>query len=82
MKYNNTLLKSQKMGQEQSKVDPKGTNLPLQLTSFLEQMRQHKRMMDRAARKIERERGKMEQQEKKHIKEITKLAKQGQHVSS
>ena len=43
-------------------------------------MRNHKRMMDRAARKIERERGKMEQQEKKCIKEIQKLAKQGQHV--
>ncbi len=58
------------MGAEQSKVDPK------------EQMRNHKRMMDRAARKIERERQKMEQQEKKHIREITKLAKQGQHQAA
>ncbi len=39
-------------------------------------------MIDRAARKIEREREKLSQQEKKHMKEIAKLAKQGQHVSS
>ena len=37
-------------------------------------------MVDRAARKIERERQKLDQQEKKHLKEIQKLAKQGQHV--
>jgi hypothetical protein len=37
-------------------------------------------MIDRAARKIEREQGKLGTQEKKHIKEIAKLAKQGQHV--
>lgn len=36
------------MGNEQVKVDPK------------EEMRQNKRLMDRAARKIERERGKIE----------------------
>ncbi len=44
-------------------------------------MKQNKRMMDRAARKIERERGKLELSEKKQIKEIQKLAKAGQHVS-
>lgn len=44
-------------------------------------MKQNKRMMDRAARKIERERAKLEQNEKKHMKEIQKLAKAGQHVS-
>ena len=58
------------MGNEQIKIDPK------------EQMKQNKRLMDRAARKIERERGKIELQEKKHMKEIQKLAKAGQHVSS
>ena len=44
-------------------------------------MKEHKRLLERAARKIERERTKVEQQEQKHIKEITKLAKAGQHVS-
>ena len=57
------------MGNEQVKIDPK------------EEMKANKRLMDRAARKIERERGKIEQQEKKHMKEIQKLAKAGQHVS-
>jgi hypothetical protein len=33
-------------------------------------MKKNKRMMDRAARKIERERAKLEQNEKKHMKEI------------
>jgi precorrin-6B methylase 1 len=47
----------------------------------LEEMRKNKRLMDRAARKIERERTKIENQEKKHMQEITKLAKAGQHVS-
>lgn len=37
-------------------------------------------MIDRAARKIERERAKLDTQEKKHMREITKLAKAGQHV--
>ena len=41
------------MGNEPIKVDPK------------EQMRANKRLMDRAARKIERERVKIEKQEKK-----------------
>ena len=58
------------MGNEQVKIDPK------------EQMKQNKRLMDRAARKIERERAKIEAQEKKHLKEIQKLAKAGQHVST
>ena len=42
---------------------------------MLEQMREHKRMLERAARKIERERGKVEAQEQKQLKEIQKLAK-------
>jgi hypothetical protein len=33
-------------------------------------MKQNKRMIDRAARKIERERTKLEQNEKKHMKDI------------
>ena len=40
-------------------------------------MKQNKRMIDRAARKIERERAKIEGQEKKHMQEIKKLAKAG-----
>jgi hypothetical protein len=38
-------------------------------------------MIDRAGRKIDRERGKIEMAEKKQMKEIQKLAKLGQHVS-
>jgi hypothetical protein len=38
--------------------------------------------MDRASRKIDRERAKVEAQEQKHMKEIQKLAKNGQHVSN
>lgn len=34
-------------------------------------------MIERAARKIERERGKVEMNEKKQLKEIQKLAKMG-----
>ncbi len=45
-------------------------------------MKQNKRMLERAARKIDRERTKVEAQEAKHLKEITKLAKAGQHVIS
>jgi hypothetical protein len=45
-------------------------------------MKQNKRMVERAARKIERERVKIEGQEAKHLKEIQKLAKAGQHVRS
>ena len=40
-------------------------------------MKQNRRMVDRAARKIERERAKVEMHEKKQMKEIQKLAKQG-----
>ncbi|CDW81444.1 snf7 family protein [Stylonychia lemnae] len=45
-------------------------------------MKQNKRLIERAARKIDRERVKMEGQEKKHKQEITKLAKQGQHAAA
>ena len=48
----------------------------------IEEMKQNKRMVERAARKIERERVKIEGQEAKHLKEIQKLAKAGQHVRS
>ena len=43
-------------------------------------MKQNRRMVERAARKIERERVKLQGNEKKHLAEIQKLAKQGQHV--
>jgi charged multivesicular body protein 2A len=46
------------MGNEAIKIDPK------------EQMKANKRLMDRAVRKIERERVKIEGQEKKHLKDI------------
>ena len=46
-----------------------------------EEMKANRRLIDRAARKIERERGKIELAEKKQMKEIQKLAKMGQHVS-
>lgn len=36
----------------------------------LDEMRNNKRMIERAVRKIERERKKVEQQEAKHMKEI------------
>eukprot|EP00347_Sterkiella_histriomuscorum_P021172 403334975 len=42
-------------------------------------MKQNKRMMERASRKIDRERQKIEMNEKKQLKEIQKLAKMGQH---
>ena len=44
-------------------------------------MKNNKRMLDRATRKIDRERTKIEGQEGKHMKEIQKLAKAGQHVN-
>lgn len=40
-------------------------------------MKENKRMIDRAARKIERERNKISLAEQKQIKEIQKLAKIG-----
>jgi DNA-binding PadR family transcriptional regulator len=62
------------MGNTPVKVDPKGKET---LVNILEEMKQNKRMIERAARKIERERAKLEQNEKKHMKDITKLAKAG-----
>ena len=58
------------MGNQPVKVDPKGKQPNLILKNKIEQMRENKRLLDRAARKIERERGKIEEQEKKHIREI------------
>lgn len=45
-----------------------------------EQLRENKRMIDRAIRELDRERTKMEAQEKKTIAEMKKLAKAGQKV--
>jgi isochorismate hydrolase len=60
------------MGNEQVKVDPKGTSFLLitKQSSFIEEMRNNKRMIEKAVRKIERERKKVEAQEAKHMKEI------------
>jgi len=56
------------MGNSQPKMTPK------------EMARQNKRIVDRAVRQIERERNKLESQEKKLLEEIRKLAKKNQHV--
>lgn len=45
-----------------------------------EQIRENKRMIDRSIRELERERMKMEAQEKKTVAEMKKLAKAGQKV--
>lgn len=45
-----------------------------------EQLRENKRMIDRAVRELDRERMKYEAQEKKTIAEMKKLAKAGQKV--
>ena len=57
------------MGNDQVKVDPKGKHSVLILLS-IDEMRNNKRMIERAVRKIERERKKVEAQEAKHMKEI------------
>ena len=73
------------MGNQQVKIDPKGKEMkPKHCLNWqfdvLEEMKNNKRMLDRATRKIDRERTKIEGQEGKHMKEIQKLAKAGQHV--
>ncbi len=45
-----------------------------------EMLKQHQRALNRAMRDLDRERQKMEQQEKKIITDIKKMAKQGQMV--
>ena len=45
-----------------------------------EQLRENKRMIDRAIRDLDRERAKFEAQEKKTVAEMKKLAKAGQKV--
>jgi uncharacterized membrane-anchored protein YhcB (DUF1043 family) len=45
-----------------------------------EQLRENKRMIDRSIRELDRERMKMEAQEKKTVAEMKKLAKAGQKV--
>jgi hypothetical protein len=45
-----------------------------------EQLRENKRMIDRSIRELDRERMKMETQEKKTVAEMKKLAKAGQKV--
>jgi len=46
-----------------------------------EMLRQNQRALTKAMRDLDRERAKMEQQEKKVIADIKKMAKQGQMVS-
>ena len=57
------------MGPKQAKLDPK------------EEAKQHKRTITRAIRQIERERGKLQNQEAKVLREIKTLAQKNQHVS-
>ena len=45
-----------------------------------EMLRQNQRALNKAMRELDRERQKMEQQEKKVIADIKKMAKQGQMV--
>ena len=45
-------------------------------------LRQNQRALTKAMRDLDRERGKMEQQEKKVIADIKKMAKQGQMVTA
>lgn len=45
-----------------------------------EQLRENKRMLDRAIRDLDRERQKIEQQEKRTAMEMKKVAKAGQQV--
>lgn len=45
-----------------------------------EMLRQNQRALNKAMRDLDRERAKMEQQEKKVIADIKKMAKQGQMV--
>ena len=47
-----------------------------------EQLRKHKREIDRAIRDLERERNKLQMNEKKIIAEIRKAAQNGQQVSA
>lgn len=47
-----------------------------------EMLRQNQRALNRAMRDLDRERQRMEQQEKKIIADIKKMAKQGQMVIS
>jgi len=47
-----------------------------------EMLRQNQRALNKAMRDLDRERQKMEQQEKKVIADIKKMAKQGQMVNS
>ena len=47
-----------------------------------EMLRQNQRALNKAMRDLDRERSKMEQQEKKVIADIKKMAKQGQMVGT
>ena len=49
--------------------------------STAELLRENKRMLDKAIRELDRERSGLQQQEKKLIIEIKKMAKEGQMVS-
>lgn len=66
------------MGSEPTKqLSPKGSYYPI---TVIEEARQNKRMIDRAVRRVERERKKMAATEKKYLTEIKALAKQNKHV--
>ena len=49
---------------------------------IIEMLREHKRNLDRSIREIDRERTGLQNQEKKIIVEMKKLAKQGQMVNN
>ena len=50
-------------------------------TTYTEILRENKRMLDKAMRELDRERMGLQNQEKKLIAEIKKMAKEGQLVS-
>lgn len=49
--------------------------------AYAEMLRENKRQLDRAIRDLDRERMALQQQEKKTVAEIKKMAKEGQMVS-
>lgn len=47
---------------------------------YVEMLRENKRQLDKAIRELDRERMSLQQQEKKTVAEIKKMAKEGQMV--
>lgn len=66
-------------GNEAKPIDPKG--IPPSHTPAIEEAKQNRRLIDRAERRIERERKKLTMSEKKYLTEIRNLAKLGKHVA-